>query len=147
MELAQVNVAEAVAPIDSAALRGFVALAQPLDALARRSPGFRWRPDPATVGLADLALFGDPHRVVPNLSVWESVEALREFVYRTAHVEAIRRRRSWFRPPAEPSAALWWVPDGERPGFAEAHRRLLLLRRDGPTPEAFPLTQVFPATR
>jgi hypothetical protein len=143
MQLAQVNVAEAVAPLDSVPLRGFVRLLEPLDALARRSPGFVWRPRPADLSMADLALFGDPCLVVPNLSVWESVEALRDYVYRSAHADALRRRRSWFRPPAEPHAALWWVPDGERPSFAEAHRRLALLRSAGPTPKAFPLSRVY----
>lgn len=143
MQLAQVNVAVAVAPLDAPALRGFVRLLEPLDALARRSPGFVWRPRPEEVDPAEVAVFGDPWRVVPNLSVWESVAALREFAYRGAHGDAVRRRRQWFLPATGPAMALWWVADGERPSFAEAHRRLELVRRHGPTAEAFTLGRVF----
>ena len=143
MHIAQVNVAEAVAPLDSLTLRGFRALLEPLDALARRSPGFVWRPRPEDVDPAELALFGDPLRVVPNLSVWESVAALREFTFRGAHGDALRRRRWWFTPATDASMALWWVAEGERPSFAEAHRRLELLRTRGPTPDAFTLRRTY----
>lgn len=139
-ELAQVNVAATVAALESPRLSGFRRLAGPLDDLARRSPGFVWRPDPAGVDPAELAAFGDLSRVVPNLSVWESLEALRHYVFGTAHADALRRRRRWFLPSAAASTALWWVPAGERPSFAEAHRRLELLRADGPSPDAFPLS-------
>lgn len=138
MQLAQVNVAEAVAPLSSPRLRGFVELLDRLDELARRSPGFVWRPRPEDVTTADVALFGDPDRVVPNLSVWASPEALLAFTYGGQHLAAMRRRRQWFRPLGVGAVALWWVADGERPSFAEARRRLELLRRDGPTREVFP---------
>jgi hypothetical protein len=141
--VAQVNVAVGVARMDSAALAGFRTLLEPSDELARRSPGFVWRPRPEEMNLADVALFGDPDWVIPNLSVWGSVPALREFTYRGAHGDALRRRRQWFVPATEPAAALWWVADGERPSLAEGHRRLELLRRRGPTPEAFTLRRVF----
>ena len=143
MQLAQVNVAEAVAPLDSSALSGFLALLEPLDALARRSPGFVWRPRPEDLDPAELAVFGDPLWVIPNLSVWESLAALREFTYRGAHGDALRGRRQWFVPPSGASMALWWVADGERPSLAEGHRRLELLRTDGPTPEAFTLRRAY----
>lgn len=31
-----------------------------------------------------------------HMSVWESAEDLKNFVYRTAHVELIRDREAWF---------------------------------------------------
>jgi Domain of unknown function (DUF3291) len=119
MQLAQVNVAEAVAPLSSPQLRGFVLALDRLDELARRSPGFVWRPRPEDVTVADLALFGDPDRVVPNLSVWASAEALLAFTYGGEHLAAMRRRRQWFRPLGVASVALWWAAGGERPSFAE----------------------------
>jgi Domain of unknown function (DUF3291) len=142
--LAQVNVAAAVAPLDQPAMAGFVALLDPLDALARRSPGFVWRPGPA-VPDDELAPFGDPMWVVPNWSVWESVEALRAFAYGREHLAALRQRQRWFRPLGEPHLALWWVEAGARPTGAQAHERLALLRRAGPTPLAFTLDRLFPA--
>ena len=32
-----------------------------------------------------------------NMSVWESVEALRGFTYRSEHTEFLKRRREWFK--------------------------------------------------
>ncbi len=138
-ELAQVNVAEAVAPLSSPRLAGFLDLLDPLDELARRSPGFVWRPQPNEVTERDLVLFGDPSWVVVNLSVWASLAALRDYLYGPQHAAALRRRRQWFRRSDGPGTALWWTPAGERPTFAEAHRRLELLRRAGPGAEAFDL--------
>ena len=89
-------------------------------------------------------MFGDLSRVVPNFSVWESVEALRDYVYSSAHREALQRRAEWFLRPTAASTALWWVPEGERPSCAEFHRRLQLLRTHGPTEQAFTLTHPFP---
>jgi len=144
MNLAQVNVAVAIAPVGSPRLRGFTGLLDPLDTLARSSPGFVWRPTLDEVDPAELAVFGDLRRVVPNVSVWTSVEALRAFTYDSRHREAVRQRRRWFQPPDGPTTALWWVAEGETPTFAEAHRRYRFLREHGPTPEAFTLKDPFP---
>jgi hypothetical protein len=139
MQLAQVNVAEAVARLDSPRLRGFITLLTPLDTLARRAPGFVWRPAPDEVDPAELAVFGDPWRVVVNLSVWESLDTLLAFTHEGRHRTALRHRGRWFVRPDRPAVALWWVPDGHRPSFAEAHDRLTHLRVHGPTPTAFSL--------
>ena len=67
-----------------------------------------------------------------NLTVWQSVESLRGFVYRTAHLEPMRRRREWFVPLDRPHLVLWWIPAGVLPTTAEAGERLDLLRRGRP---------------
>ena len=144
MQLAQVNVTRAVARLDSPRLQGFVDLNGPLDDLARASPGFVWRPRARDLDVRELAVFGDLSRVVPNFSIWESIEALRDYVYSSAHREALRRRAEWFLRPTAASSALWWVPEGERPSCAEFHRRLQLLRTEGPTPAAFTLARPYP---
>lgn len=144
MHIAQVNVTRAVARLDSPRLQGFVDLYDPLDDLARTSPGFVWRPQAGDLDIRELAVFGDLSRDVPNFSVWESIEALRDYVYGSAHREALRRRAEWFLRPTAASNALWWVPEGDRPTCAEAHRRLELLRAEGPTAQAFTLTRPYP---
>jgi hypothetical protein len=73
---------------------------------------------------------------IVNPSVWMSVEALRDFAYRSAHLESMRRRREWFVPLGEHHLVLWWLPAGSLPTIAEAGDRLALLRRIGPSPEA-----------
>lgn len=60
-----------------------------------------------------------------------------DFVYRSGHVEVMRRRRQWFEPYGSSYMALWWVPAGHRPTEVEAFERLALLDELGPTPEAF----------
>src|SRR3954447_24301776 len=79
----------------------------------------------------------DAAGVIVNLSVWESVEALAEYVYSGLHVAVMRRRREWFTPMREAYTALWWVPAGSRPTTEDAEDRVRHLRRHGPTPYAF----------
>ena len=85
-----------------------------VNALADDSPGFVWRLQSDSGNATDIDVGGDPLFIV-NLSVWESVEALSKFVYRTAHRDVMIRRREWFERPHGPYQALWWVPAGHRP--------------------------------
>ena len=78
------------------------------------------------------------------MSVWESIEALRAFVYSTpAHLTVMKRRREWF-DRMEVYLALWWVPAGHVPTVAEAEERVTLLSAIGPSPEAFTFRRYFP---
>ncbi|WP_049574124.1 DUF3291 domain-containing protein [Nonomuraea sp. SBT364] len=137
MHLAELNLAHLRAPIDSAELAEFVALLEPINALADDSPGFVWRmkeseEDPtATI----QHVYGD-HLLV-NFSVWESLESLWNYVYRSDHLAVLRRRREWFLRMAEPTMVMWWIPEGTIPTLAEAMARLERLRTEGPSPEAF----------
>jgi hypothetical protein len=82
-----------------------------------------------------------------NMSVWESVESLGDYVYRSDHTGYLRRRREWFERIREAIVALWWVPAGHRPSVAEGIERIDYLRTNGPTPHAFTFRQPFsPAT-
>jgi hypothetical protein len=139
LQLAQVNIARLNAPLDSPSLANFVARQDELNALADRSPGFVWR-------LQDdegyVRPYEDP-RILFNLSVWESVESLRTYVYSSAHVEVVRRRREWFSKLDRVHAALWWVPKGHRPSIDEATERLAHLDQHGPTPHAFSFRATF----
>jgi hypothetical protein len=83
--------------------------------------------------------------MIVNLTVWESIETLRGFAYKSGHVEILRRRREWFVPLDGPSLVLWWVPSGHRPTVEEARERLERLAAEGPTPQAFTLKTPFPA--
>jgi hypothetical protein len=141
--LAQLNIADLAAPIDSPQLAGFVALLPEINELAERSPGYVWRlTDDTGADATSLRPFG-PETIV-NLTVWESVDALREFTYRSAHLAVVQRRREWFRPSGRAYQVLWWVEAGRRPTLAEAARRLATLEENGPTPEAFTFRQPFP---
>jgi hypothetical protein len=141
--LAQVNVATLRAPLDGPELVGFVAQLEPINALADTSPGFVWRLQTDDGDATAIRPFDDD-RIIVNLSVWESLEALRTFVYASRHLEVMRHRRAWFHRMADPDLALWWVPAGTVPTVAEARRRLELLERHGPGPGAFTFRAPFP---
>jgi hypothetical protein len=141
--LAQLNIARLRAPLDSPELAGFVALLPEINGLAERSPGYVWRLQDESGDATALRPFGPD--IIVNLTVWESVESLHTFSYRTAHLEPMRRRREWFVPADGPHLVLWWIPAGTRPSVAEAAERLDLLRRRGPSAEAFTFREPHPA--
>jgi hypothetical protein len=85
----------------------------------------------------------DDERLMVNMSTWESIEALGDYVYRSTHTEVMRRRREWFHH-MQVYLALWWVPAGHRPTVEEAKERLAHLEAHGPTPFAFTFKHVFP---
>ena len=137
--LAQVNVARALAPLETAQMAGFVANLVPINALADASPGFVWRLQTEAGDATALRVLDGEWLV--NLSVWESIEALRAFVYRSAHADVLRRRLEWFERPVEAYMALWWIQAGSIPSLADAEERLLTLRAEGPSPRAFTLKE------
>ena len=86
----------------------------PINALADASPGFVWRLQGETGDATGIRAFGDD-RILVNLSVWETIEALGAFVFTSRHTEVLRRRRDWFEQMAEAHLALWWIPAGATP--------------------------------
>ena len=144
MQLASLNVGRLRAPLDSLQIAEFVAQLEPINRLADGSPGFVWRLMTADGDATSIRPFDDD-LVLVNLAVWESLESLRAFVYSSAHVNVLRRRRDWFERMATAHLALWWVQPGHIPSVAEALERLEWLRRDGPTPAAFTFRTPFEA--
>ncbi len=140
-ELAQLNIALMKTPLDSPGMADFVANLAPVNALAERSPGFVWRLQDEEGDATAIRPFGP--EVLVNLSVWRDVASLTDFVYRSAHVEMLRRRKEWFECASGMHQVLWWVPKGHRPDVREAAARLARLREHGPTPEAFTFRQTF----
>jgi hypothetical protein len=140
--LAQVNIALPLEPLESELLAPFTAALDAVNARADAAPGFVWRLQDESGDATGFRVAGD-ERLIVNLSVWESIEALRAFVYADAgHLAVLRRRREWFAK-LDPMLALWWLPAGTLPGVAEAERRLALLERHGPTAEAFTFREAF----
>ena len=140
-QLAQINVARLVAPLDSPVVAEFVAGLDPVNARADASPGFIWRLQTVDGNATSINMFNDD-QVIVNMSVWESAEALFDFVYRGDHAGFLRRRREWFERPDEAMVALWWVPAGHIPTVDEGVRQLERLRAEGPGDEVFTLRQL-----
>jgi len=143
-QIAQVNIALPREPVDSPALAEFVANLEPINALADQAPGFVWRLQDESGDATSIRPFDDD-RLMINMSVWESIEDLWKFVYDSAHLDVMRRRREWMTKLAESHLVLWWIPAGHIPSADEARDRLDLLRTDGPGPEAFTFKQRYPA--
>ena len=142
--LAQLNVARTLAPLDTPMMAEFVAQLGAINALADGAPGFVWRLQTEDGDATAIRPYDDD-RIIVNMSVWETPEALQAYVYRSAHVEVMRRRREWFSRLDEAYVVLWWVPAGHRPSVAEGVARLEELRRLGPTARAFTFRTRFPA--
>jgi hypothetical protein len=136
MHLADFNVARLRAPIDDPLIDEFRDNLEAINALADGSPGFVWRLQDDTGDATHFDPYGDGLTIV-NLAVWESIEALHDFTYRSAHKDFLRRRREWFEAPTEPILALWWIPEGTLPTVEESVGRLAHLREHGPSPRAF----------
>ncbi|HET9473393.1 MAG TPA: DUF3291 domain-containing protein [Steroidobacteraceae bacterium] len=142
-QLAQLNIAALKAPLDSPELKDFVDNLDRINALAEGSPGFVWRLKGDGNDATSLRPLGE--EVIVNMSVWRDVAALRDYVYRSSHVEVMRRRREWFSRMAEAYMVLWWVPAGHQPTISEAVERLTLLRQQGPTAQGFTFAEAFSA--
>ena len=142
MHLAQLNVGRLRAPMDDPLIDDFRTNLDPINALAEASPGFVWRLQSESGNATDIKPFEDDLEIV-NLTVWESVDALADYVYRSGHVAFLRRRREFFEAPTQPIQCLWWIPEVSIPTVDEALERLEHLRAHGPTPAAFTFRQRF----
>lgn len=134
--LAQVNIARARAPLEDPQMAGFVARLDEINALADGSPGFVWRLKTEEGDATSLRPYDD-ERILFNLSVWKTPEDLQQFVYRSAHAEVMRQRKSWFERFKDPYMALWWIAPGHIPTIAEAKERLAYLQLNGESEFAF----------
>jgi hypothetical protein len=141
--LAQVNIARARAPLDGPLMAPFVARLDDVNALAEASPGFVWRLAASSETTTSYVTTGDLQLIV-NLSVWESLDALKEFVFRGDHADVMRRRAEWFEPIAKAHLALWWIPAGHEPTLGEARERLGHFRARGEGPAAFTFRRPYP---
>ena len=142
-QLAQLNIGIIKGPMDSPIMAEFAANLDRINALAESTPGFVWRLQTAEGNATAIRPFENENMLL-NMSVWEDADALRRFVYRSAHADILRRRREWFEKISEAILVLWWVPCGHRPSVDEAIARLELLRRHGPRAEAFTFRETYP---
>jgi hypothetical protein len=140
--VAQVNIAMPRGPMDAPVMAEFAAQLDPINALADAHDGFVWRLQTEDGDATAVRPFDDD-RLMINLSTWKSIGALRDFVYRSGHVDVMRRRREWFEH-MRMYMALWWVAAGHEPSTDEAKERLAHLREHGPTPFAFTFKAPFP---
>jgi hypothetical protein len=144
MHLAQMNVGTTLYDLDDPGMAGFMNNLDRINALAEQTSGFVWRLTGEGNNATDIKPGDDP-RFIVNMSVWESVEALFDYVYKSDHRSIMVKRREWFAKPEGPYQVLWWVREGVPPTVAEGLERLRHLAAHGPTPYAFTFKTAFPA--
>ena len=139
MHLAELNVGRLLAPTDDPRVAEFMGALDRINGLGKRMPGFVWimegSGEPGTGNTENN--IGDDPQFVANLTVWESVETLENFVWNTVHRQFYERRAEWFEILGAMHFVMWWVPDGHRPTLEEGLQRLDLLREKGNSAEAF----------
>lgn len=132
MQLAHINIAKFVKPIAHSDNAEFFNGVQEINTLAEQAEGFVWRlKDGSEDGLFDDS------RTIVTISVWESVEALKNYSYKTNHTKFFRKRANWFEKLDKANYALWWIEDGKFPTPLEARRKLEFLWENGVTDEVF----------
>ncbi len=137
--LAELNVGRLLAPTDDPRVAEFMAALDRINGMGKRMPGFVWMMEgsgePGT-GNTETKIGGDP-QFVANLTVWESVETLENFVWNTVHRQFYERRRDWFEVLGAQHFVMWWVDAGHRPMLDEGLERLEMRKARGDGEEAF----------
>jgi hypothetical protein len=142
LQLAQINIARMLGPIDGPIMAEFVANLDPINKLAESSDGFIWRLKDDSNSATQMKFFDDEYMIV-NMSVWSSVESLFNYTYKTAHLEVFKKRHDWFEKMPKMHYVLWYVPAGHQPTVEEAMQKLEHLRTHGETPYAFSFKKKF----
>ncbi|MBN3794030.1 MULTISPECIES: DUF3291 domain-containing protein [Burkholderia] len=103
-----------------------------INAPAERSPGLVWRLQTSEGDVTGVRGFDDPLMLL-NMSLWESVDSLRRFVYQSGHGVPFRNAAEWFHHPDGPRTALWRVPQGciPTPHDDPAYNPVIVDRRIG----------------
>lgn len=140
--LANFNIARMIAPLDSPVMRGFVDELDRINRVADQSPGFVWRLQEENGSATNVHPYDDA-MILVNMSVWESIEVLRQFTYHSDHREVFRQRKKWFEPMQEAHLVLWWIPAGTYPSPEEGKQKLEMLRKHGSTADAFDFGKPF----
>jgi hypothetical protein len=146
MHLAQLNIGRFRYPIDDPGMAEFRDNLDRVNAIADRSPGFKWRLKGENNNATQFRISDDPQMAI-NLSVWSSSRALEDYVFKTVHAQFYRKRASWFEKMDKPHMVFWWVEEGHEPTVGEALERLEHLTRHGATDHAFGWAEVIDSNR
>ena len=143
-QLAEINIARIKGVnIEDPIMKEFVNNLDAINMLAETSEGFVWRLKGDGNDATSLNPYND-EQVIINLSVWESIESLENYVFKTLHADFLRRRREWFQKFGKVTTAMWWIREGEFPSVEEAVDKLARLQEEGPTSRIFDFKNKFP---
>jgi Domain of unknown function (DUF3291) len=136
-QLAQINIARMKGMnIDDPIMKEFADNLDQINTFAERSEGFVWRLKDELNNATSINPYQD-EQVLVNVSVWENIESLENFTYKTFHTEFLKRRKEWFELFGKAYYALWWIPKGHLPTIQEAVDKLDYLQKNGATEAVF----------
>ncbi|MFV9551155.1 DUF3291 domain-containing protein [Algibacter sp. PT7-4] len=139
--LAQVNIAKPLAPMDNPIMQDFVNNLDKINAIADAAEGFIWRLKDEDKNEA-TSVFQDDLLII-NMSVWENLESLFNYTYKSGHIDVFKRKKEWFSKMKMMHMAFWYIPEGYTPSFQDAKNRLDYLNTHGDTPYAFSFKSKF----
>lgn len=144
--LAQANIARFKASLDHQIMKEFVDFLEPVNKFAEESPGFIWRlkDDDGRSASYIQSPFKDEMMAI-NVSVWEDLDSLKDFVYGSVHSYFLRNKKKWFDLGGTSSFVLWWLPKGTLPTLTMTKEKLERLEQYGPSPEAFTVREFYNA--
>ncbi len=142
-QLAQINIARMRGvTINDPVMKEFFDNLDAVNAIAESSDGFVWRLKDDSNNATSLNPYDD-EQIIINVSVWESIGQLENFMYRTLHSEFLKRRKEWFHRFGKVYTAMWWTPAGKFPTMQEAADKLEYLQQHGPTALVFDFKKKF----
>jgi hypothetical protein len=135
--VAQINIARMIATnINDPVMKTFVDQLDEVNQIADNSKGFVWRLQDKNGNATSINAYDD-QRIIVNMSVWETVEDLEIFVYKSMHKNLLKQRRDWFEKFDQIFYAIWYIPENHIPSLEEAKERLNHLQQCGPDEFAF----------
>ncbi|WP_299714199.1 DUF3291 domain-containing protein [uncultured Tenacibaculum sp.] len=134
--LAQYNIIRLKDELDSPIIKEFKDFLAPVNLLAEESG------ESAT----DLETPYEDKLIFINMSVWENYETLRNYSYKTVHSYFLKSRKKWSNEIEGHKAVLWYIDQGHIPTVAEAKEKLDLLNKNGSTPDAFSMVDIYTAS-
>jgi hypothetical protein len=143
-QLAQANYGQWKQDITRELVQAFYDRVGPIIQSAVESGGWVWSnaggfyQDPRSV-----AAFDHNSQIIFNMTVWETFEDLKRFVFNQVHGAMMQDRDQWIdRLPTQVSM-MWWVKADERPTIAQAREKIALINSIGPSALAFDFKNYF----
>jgi len=143
-QLAEINIARMKGVnIDDPIMKEFVDNLDAINKVAESSEGFVWRLQDEDNNATSFNPYDD-EQVIINVSVWESMEALEQYVFKSLHANFMRRRKEWFQKFGKAYTAMWWIEAGKFPTIEEAVAKLDDLQKNGASEEVFSFRKKYP---
>jgi len=136
MAIAQMNWGRLKYPLEDKRMIEFDQSLNEVYSLAENHPGFIWRIPDNQVEL-QLTNLGFDKFISSTVSIWNSVDSLKDYTYNSLHGIYLKRSSEWFKEVEGPQLVIWNVKNDDRPTFKESFERLAHLKINGPTDFAY----------